>query len=100
MEQVVLALDIEDIGMAGDDPEGIETLDLGYVQRRVLAQPGKGIMRSIPVGIGFWVNDVCRNLARDGHGVLLLFPRLWRVHETHLPYTCYTTNKYVNCRYE
>ena len=70
VEEVVLLLDVLDVGMFADHPERVEAFDLGDVQRRILAQPGKGLVRTVPVGIGLRVDNGFGDMGGYGHAFL------------------------------
>jgi hypothetical protein len=57
VEELVLELDLADVGLPGDDPERIEAFGLGDVERRLGAQTGEGFVDRSTRSIGFGVND-------------------------------------------
>jgi len=57
VEQLVLPLDLQDVGVAGDHPEGIEAFRLGLRQRGFPAQVGEGVVDPLAVGIGAGVDN-------------------------------------------
>ena len=59
VEQRILAADLQDVGMLGRHPEGVETLDLGQPKGIVGAKPGIGVVNTA-VRIGGRVNQVGR----------------------------------------
>ena len=51
-EQVVLAADLQDVGVLGHDPEGMDPLQPRLAQGVVGAQPAVGVVRRRILGVG------------------------------------------------
>jgi len=70
--QLVVPLDIHDVGVLGDRPERVIALDVDVGDRRVLAQVGQGGVQAIFVGVGLGVGEDLRSVIDDrrSHGSL------------------------------
>jgi hypothetical protein len=80
-KEIVLAADLEDIRVPGDDPERIVACRLCYPQRVVGAKPSIALVNS-SVRVSLGVDDGVRHLLGNGHlkslpwGILGRRPRL------------------------
>lgn len=73
VEQVRLALDIEDVGVLGNHPERIEALGSGEAKGVVRTKPAEGVMDPA-IGVGARIDDCGGDVGRDlgtrfGHSV-------------------------------
>ena len=71
MEEIVLPLDVENVGVLGDDPEGIKPLGLRDCERGVLTQVREGRVDALLIGVGGWIDDGVGDVLRDHAGALL-----------------------------
>ena len=67
VEQLVLAFDLLDVGVAGDRPEWIKALRLDLGQRRLAAQPGESRVDLAAIGVGPGVDDGLNDVRGDCH---------------------------------
>ncbi len=72
MEDVGLTLDILDVGMAGDDPERLEPVQLRLVERRGGADLAEGLIHQLALRIGLGIDDRLRKFDGQCHGVSVL----------------------------
>ena len=76
MEEVVLAADLENVGVLADDPEGIDPIQMGHPQGLVGAQPAEGLVHWLVLGVGLGrdhgAGDILGNVDGLAHGAVLV----------------------------
>ena len=68
VKEVVLALDLQNVGMTAGHPEGPKASRLGHRHRGVVPDPGKGVIHAFSVGIGLGIDDGVSDIERYRHG--------------------------------
>ena len=95
-EDVGLTLDLLDVGMAADHPEGIKSLEFGDIERRLGPDLPEGLVGDLTPGIAPGVYDRLGQIRGQSHFPLLRIFRLGRPCATvTLGIGWYTVNKYL-----
>jgi hypothetical protein len=76
VEQVVLAADLENVGMLADDSEGKDPFQMGHAQGLVGAQPSESLVHRRILGVGLGcdhrASDILGNVDGLAHGAVLV----------------------------